>query len=128
MHAGAIAKTAEGAEELYDDWVGHYDASLKRFHLCEHILKACYALYSSSLRSSWEYPAPSRVAEILLQEGLEKGNTARVLDLGCGTGMSGEALAEHGFEGPLTGVDISQLSLDYIETEKPGVYASTVKG
>ena len=34
MHAGATAKTAEGAEELYDDWVGTYDASLKRFHLC----------------------------------------------------------------------------------------------
>ena len=96
--------------------------------MCDHNLKAFEFLYLLSLRTSWEYPAPRRVAEILLQHGLKKGNTASLLDLGCGTGMSGEALVEHGFEGPFTGVDISQKSLDWMQTNKPGVYAHTVKG
>ena len=60
--------------------------------------------------------------------GTEDESPFRVLDLGCGTGMSGEALKEHGFEGPFTGVDISQKSLDWMQTNKPGVYAHTVKG
>jgi predicted TPR repeat methyltransferase len=66
---GTASKDAEGAKQLYDDWADSYDASL----------------------ISWEYPAPSRVAETITGSkfggvGLE----STVVDLGCGTGLSGE--------------------------------------
>ena len=69
------------------------------------------------------------MAEILLEHGLEKGNSARVVDLGCGTGMSGQALVERAkCQGPITGVDISHKSLDWLKANKLDVYDSTFKG
>ena len=82
-----------------DDWADSYDASLV----------------------SWGYPAPRRMAETLAAHGVP--STAAILDLGCGTGMSGEALRAHdpSFSGTLTGVDISQKSLDLVAATKPGL-------
>jgi len=77
-----------------------------------------------SLRS-WEYPAPSRAAETLKEHGVD--SASRLLDLGCGTGMLGDALRETGFEGEIEGVDISQASLEFAMA-KPGVYATTYAG
>jgi len=95
-------KNAEGAKQLYDEWAGGYDDALQ----------------------SWGYPAPRRVAEVLAEMGV--GASQRVLDLGCGTGMSGAALLAAGIgkDGGLVGTDISQASLDIAMAK--GFYASVV--
>ena len=100
---GTTPKTAAGARQLYDDWAETYDAAL----------------------ASWEYPAPRRVAETLLEHGV--GASASLLDLGCGTGLSGQALRTAGLGGAVTGVDISQTSLD-LALSKPGVYSRGLAG
>ena len=95
---GLIPKTAEGAVTLYDEWADGYDAALK----------------------SWDYPVPKRVAETLAELGVPLSGS--VVDLGCGTGLSGEALRSFGFTGNLTGMDISQKSLNLIKKSKSNVY------
>jgi len=98
---GATPKTPEGATQLYDEWAKTYDITLK----------------------SWHYEAHTKTAELL--EQLRGDSTApfAVLDTGCGTGMSGEALRAVRGVGTLTGIDISPASLDYIRENKPGVYS-----
>lgn len=54
------------------------------------------------------YATPARVAQALADTGDSKA--AAVLDFGCGTGLSGLALAEQGF-GPIDGTDISEAML-----------------
>jgi len=95
---GQIPKTAEGAVTLYDEWADGYDAALK----------------------SWDYPVPTRVAETLAELG--DPLSASVVGVGCGTGLSGEALRAAGYTGSLTGIDISQKSLDLVRESKPTVY------
>lgn len=72
--------------QYYDDWAGRYDEDL----------------------ATWNYQAPN-VAAGLLERGLS--TDAAILDVGCGTGLSGVTLQTAGF-GDVTGVDISQSSLD----------------
>lgn len=87
---GTIPKTAAGARELYDGWAASYDEAL----------------------ASWDYPAPRRVATTLKDAGVSAGS--RILDIGCGTGMSGEACRALGLGtgGGVVGVDISPISCD----------------
>jgi predicted TPR repeat methyltransferase len=66
------------------------------------------------------------VAATLKQLGAVTQSSA-IVDLGCGTGMSSEALRGHGFRGPITGVDISAASLD-IAKGKPGLYSALHQG
>merc|ERR1719343_970464 len=104
---GETPKTAEGARVLYDDWAKSYDEALL----------------------SWDYPAPRRVAETLCSLGASANG--QILDIGCGTGLSGEALAEAGLgkgpNGGVVGCDISEESLKLC-IEKPcysrAVYAN----
>ena len=99
---GTSSKDAAGAKELYDTWADGYDSALE----------------------SWGYPAPRRAAEVLASSGVDR--SARVLDVGCGTGMSGAALSAHGIgiDGGVVGTDISQTSLDIAQGK--GFYSSTV--
>ena len=93
---GTTPKTAAGAVKLYDAWAGDYDETLR----------------------SWDYPAPRRTAA-LLQTHLSAPDGA-VLDAGCGTGLSGEALRAAGFSG-LIGTDVSAESLQVCA--RKGVYS-----
>ena len=93
---GTTPKTAAGAIKLYDAWAGDYDETLR----------------------SWDYPAPRRTAA-LLQTHLSAPDGA-VLDAGCGTGLSGEALRAAGFSG-LIGTDVSAESLQVCA--RKGVYS-----
>lgn len=93
---GATPKTAEGAIKLYDEWADTYDATL----------------------TSWGYEAPPKVLA-LLKERL--GDDAKVLDLGCGTGLSGVVLKEGGLKGAHVGVDISSKSIEI--SAKLGCYS-----
>lgn len=73
-------------ERYYDDWAATYDATLH----------------------AWDYRAPAEAAR-RLAERLRPG--ARVVDIGCGTGLFAEALAAHG-DYALDGLDISAASLE----------------
>lgn len=72
--------------DRYDDWAKGYDDDL----------------------SSWSYQAPEVVAETVVSR---HPGARSVLDVGCGTGLVGQALRARGFTGTLRGLDISQSSL-----------------
>ena len=67
--------------------------------------------YDQTLRG-WGYEAPEKIAELLAdhRSGSSIPLRAPVLDCGCGTGLSSEALSAKGFES-LYGVDVSDESL-----------------
>lgn len=91
---GQVSKDGATNAESYDAWAGDYDRQLVE----------------------WGYEAPTRAAEFLARH-LDNTVDARVLDCGCGTGMTGAALRAAGFAGPITGFDMSVASLDIARTK-----------
>lgn len=89
-------QTPDDAIELYRDWASHYD------HDVFDVLG---------------FTGTNRVADLLAEHVPDRG--ASVVDLGCGTGIAGVRLAEHGFT-TVDGVDIS-LEMLAIAHER-GVY------
>lgn len=100
FEAALLTRGADVAEELYDKWAETYDDSL----------------------TAWNYQAPRRVAELCVRHGMPADGP--ILDAGCGTGISGEALRQAGIRNPIYGSDISTKSLDLIGERKPGLYAA----
>ena len=89
-----LSTDSQETAAYYDAWAEGYDQTL----------------------AQWNYQSPTIVATMLKQEVPPDG---RVLDAGCGTGLSGKALHAAGFR-RLTGIDISQTSLDV--AAQAGVY------
>ena len=73
--------------DRYDQWAKGYDEDL----------------------ASWSYQAPTVVTETVLSR---HPAATSVLDVGCGTGLVGRSLRERGFGGRITGLDISEESLE----------------
>jgi len=73
-HAGLrdLPRDSEVVADYYDNWANDYDRTLRQ----------------------WQYEAPERVAERLRAE---RAPQAVILDAGCGTGLSGRALAAAGW-------------------------------
>ena len=71
---------------LYDEWAPGYEADLAK----------------------WGYVAPSVAADLLASHA---STNAQIIDVGCGTGLVGSALAAVGFH-DVVGVDGSSVSLD----------------
>lgn len=65
------------------------------------------------------YPDPSKCAELVSE--LADGKHAEILDLACGTGLVGEALAKKGFKN-ISGCDISKEMMH--QAEDKNVYKS----
>ena len=85
-----IAYKLENTDEtraMYDRWASVYDRDLKE----------------------GEYQQPARCAEALRKHS--PNHNLKVLDVGCGTGLSGLALNHYGFEN-IDGCDLSQGMLD----------------
>jgi predicted TPR repeat methyltransferase len=82
---------------VYDDWADGYDRDL----------------------AAWGYEVPRVVARLLADV---QPDAAPILDVGCGTGLTGRELREAGFDA-LIGVDLSTRSLELAEAT--GVYRST---
>ncbi len=76
--------------------------------------------YDRQLRG-WGYEAPE-VGARLLAENLDGFAGAHILDCGCGTGMTGEALRAAGAGGVIDGIDASEASL--VVAREKGVYDS----
>jgi len=81
--------------DRYDEWAESYDDDL----------------------DSWSYRAPAVVAETVATRQPDVGS---VLDVGCGTGLVGQALRARGCTARLQGLDISQTSLRL--AEQTGAY------
>lgn len=98
--ANGLAGSVEAARDLYRDWAPLYDATLERFG---------------------RYLSPDRIAGMLVAHGL--GHEARILDMACGTGLVGAALARRGYR-RLTGLDLSLPML--AEAERKGCYEALI--
>lgn len=85
-NVGSDGARSDVIAQYYDQWAAEYNDNLE----------------------DWNYQAP-KVGADLLHQGVPVG--AKVLDAGCGTGLSGLALRDLGYQ-HITGVDISQVSLD----------------
>ncbi|MEQ9348414.1 MAG: class I SAM-dependent methyltransferase [Thalassospira sp.] len=85
----------EALAAYYDKWAGSYDTDLPKMG----------------------YDAPVRAAAIM--QGQNVALDAPILDAGCGTGLTGLALADLGYR-DITGIDISLESLQAAEAK--GVY------
>ena len=90
-------KSGAEAVEFYDDWADSYDEEL----------------------SSLGYVTPKRCAEALIKVGADPSQP--ILDIGCGTGVSGAALKAAGFA-VIDGVDPSPEML--AKAGPKGVYRS----
>lgn len=91
---------AEAMQELYDDWAGSYDAEV----------------------GENGYATPARIARALRQ--LTDDLATPILDYGCGTGLSGAALAQEGFS-TIDGMDPSPGMLE--ECRKRGLYRDLIE-
>lgn len=81
----------------YDEWAKGYDDDL----------------------ASWSYQAPAVVAATVVSRQPEAESA---LDVGCGTGLVGQALRARGFTGQIRGLDVSQASLEV--AQRCGAYDS----
>lgn len=95
-------ETPEQTKAFYDGWAATYEAEIK----------------------ANGYATPTRCAEALA--ALVPDKTVAVLDLGCGTGLSGEALRAGGFS-TIDGTDFSEEMLAHAE-RKPGLYRALTRG
>lgn len=91
-----LSRRSDDVAEYYDEWADDYDQTL----------------------AQWRYEAPEQAAA---RVHAELGPDAIMLDAGCGTGLSGRALAHAGFK-IIDGMDVSQRSLE--RAGKLGVYRS----
>jgi predicted TPR repeat methyltransferase len=94
-----------------------------RFHDYSE-LYAKPGLYEQLFYDRLKCESPAKVSSLLhgVVTGLG-GNVSqlRVLDVGAGNGMMGEALSRHGVA-RLVGIDISQAACDATQRDRPGVY------
>ncbi|MEL6608385.1 MAG: methyltransferase domain-containing protein [Pseudomonadota bacterium] len=88
-------RSVEDTKAIYADWADTYEADV----------------------TGMAYATPSRVAAALRTVGADTGTV--VLDFGCGTGLSGQALIEAGFA-EVDGTDISPEMLAHAEAK--GIY------
>ena len=98
--AASSDASPDEVEALYDAWVTDYERDVIR----------------------WGYDAPT-VSAGRLAASTDPGST-RVLDAGCGTGLTGVALAAAGFD-RITGIDLSSDSLEH--AARRSVYDDTAQ-
>jgi len=76
--------------------------------------------YERDLVVNWDYNAPFEAARLLV----DRGAVSPVLDIGCGIGLTGRALAGAGFH-DIDGVDLSEVSM--AAARESGAYRSLVR-
>ena len=114
-----LSQDEEWCEVLLDD-----DWTRIRFHDYSDIY-AVEGLYEHLFYVRLRCQSPAVVATLLAEAVEEVGEDPaelKVLDLGAGNGMVGEALREHGFR-ELVGVDITPEAGEAVERDRPGLYA-----
>ena len=89
-------KNQQDTLSMYGDWAATYDQTMK-----DH-----------------DYQSPRRIVEALLRHCADK--SVAIFDVGCGTGLSGMALAKAGFT-EIDGSDVSPEMIG-IARQLPGIY------
>ncbi|MBT4522660.1 MAG: class I SAM-dependent methyltransferase [Halieaceae bacterium] len=87
LEAAYAVSTKRETLEFYKDWASSYDTQLENLG----------------------YTAPALIADILARHLRDRDG--QILDVGCGTGLTGLALQRHGFL-TIDGLDFSQDMLD----------------
>jgi len=95
-------ETPDEVRDLYRDWAQSYDDDL--------------------LGDDLQYVAPREAVAVFRRHVADAA--LRILDVGCGTGLSGKALAEAGFS-RIDGVDISSEMLE--QARAKGVYGALLE-
>lgn len=85
----SISRDSDDVADYYNNWAPDYDVNL----------------------ADWNYKAPDQVAAII---GSKLPKDSKIIDAGCGTGLSGKALQSVGFT-MIDGIDISLHSLEKAE-------------
>jgi predicted TPR repeat methyltransferase len=80
-------------------------------------------VFDQHLTQELGYRTPEAIAAALAEAGLARDRRAEILDLGCGTGLSGVALAP--FAAAITGVDLSPKMLE--RAAATGAYARLIE-
>jgi len=80
--------------------------------------------FNESLVEKLEYKLPFIIRELILNLDINKSKFNKVIDLGCGTGLSGNGLRD--ISENLTGIDISKNMID--KTRELGVYDNLIVG
>lgn len=94
-------KSLEDAMAFYTEWAGDYD---------------------DQMEGRLNYVAPRQAADQLARH--LTGTTARVIDIGCGTGLTSFYLHRHGFR-DLDGIDLADAMLERAAAR--GIYRSLIK-
>ena len=79
--------------------------------------------YDKKMLDLLEFRVPEKLAELVMPV-MPRNRPARIVDLGCGTGLLGAALTE--LKAEMTGIDLSQQMLDV--AARRGIYARLLKG
>lgn len=95
------SKSVDDAKRVYGDWATTYDQTL----------------------SAYGYKSPWLVASIITARISDRATP--ILDVGCGTGMSGQGLSQVGFS-VIDGIDLSQEMLDEARTKD--IYRNLMAG
>lgn len=101
LHGAYTIETTDDARSFYRAWADDYDD-----HMVDKL----------------GYVSPALVADLLVTHLPD--TEARVLDVGCGTGLAGQQLADRGFS-HLDGVDLSAEML--AKAEARGVYRRLIR-
>lgn len=95
-------ETKDDSLALYKDWADTYD---------EH------------MQEGLNYLSPRAIADVFAEFVHDK--TSEILDIGCGTGLTGAAVTAHGYQ-TVDGIDISPEML--AEADKKGLYRRLLHG
>jgi predicted TPR repeat methyltransferase len=94
---------AHAVRALFDDYSSYYDAAM---------LEALSYRAPQHLREQFQRVAPGAAAPL------------RILDLGCGTGLAGDAFKDLTQGGRLDGIDLSEKMID--EARRRGIYTDLI--
>lgn len=112
MHNNGSTQHLKPAEKAPDDYVTDlFD------HYAYH--------YEHHLSNVLQYGVPGLLKQLILAHTHPKEHSLRVFDLGCGTGLMGQAIAP--YSSLLKGLDLSENMLDQAR-KKDNLYTSLVRG
>lgn len=123
IHFPAVEPFKLGQDEAFFTLVENNEEIKLRFHDYDELYKRP-GLYEQLFYDRLKCSSPSKVTKILyqtLENSQSRFSELRVLDVGAGNGIVGEALSSLGVA-RLVGLDISQAACDSADRDRGGVY------